>query len=134
VMAGVPSSGGGFGTSVASDSDIFVVGSINGNGMVGNSGAANRFGTVANRLTIIKAGSGSAIVTSSPTGINCGPVCFADYGPGTVVTLNVALSPGSVFSGWSGMADCTDGVVTMDAGLSCTLTLGGVLFKDGFED
>ena len=133
LTAGVPADGDGFGGSVASDPDIFVVGSESGNGMVANSGAANRFGAVSNRLSIIKVGSGAAVVTSSPAGIDCGADCFEDYDLGMVVTLNVALSQGSVFSGWSGMDDCTDGVVTMNDSLTCTLTLGGVLFKDDFE-
>jgi archaellin len=73
-------------------------------------------------LTVTKAGTESGTITSTPAGINCGADCTEDYTYGTEVTLNVTPDVGSVFTGWSGDADCSDGVVTMDAARSCTAT------------
>jgi hypothetical protein len=80
-------------------------------------------------LTVAKAGSGSGTVTSAPEGIDCGATCGADFVNGTEVTLTAqaaasdAEAPGdSVFTGWSGDADCADGVVTLYADVSCTAT------------
>jgi len=65
-------------------------------------------------LTVQK--TGSAVITSVPSGINCGTVCTAAYASGTSVTLNAVADFGSTFSGWSedscsGKEICT---VTMD--------------------
>jgi hypothetical protein len=73
-------------------------------------------------LSIAKAGSGSGTVTSSPSGINCGTACTVGYAAGTTVTLTATAAAGSVFSGWSGDADCSDASVTMNVGKSCTAT------------
>jgi len=75
-------------------------------------------------LTVNTAGTGTGTVTSSPTGINCGADCTEDYNTGTVVTLTPTLAGDSVFAGWSGDADCSDGQVTMDADKTCTATFG----------
>jgi hypothetical protein len=71
-------------------------------------------------LTITKAGSGSGSVTSTPAGIDCGADCIEDYSYDTAITLTVAPDIGSVFAGWSGDADCSDGMVTMNATMTCT--------------
>ena len=75
-------------------------------------------------LTVAVAGAGTGTVTSSPAGINCGVDCAEDYPQGTVVNLLAAPADGSLFSGWSGDADCADGSVTMAAVRSCTATFG----------
>ena len=65
--------------------------------------------TVSNRtytLMVSKAGTGAGTVTSSPTGINCGSTCKANYVSGTSVTLNAAAASGSTFAGWSNQG-CT---------------------------
>jgi hypothetical protein len=70
-------------------------------------------------LSISKNGNGSGTVTSSPTGINCGSTCSADYDFNTAVTLSPAPSLGSAFSGWGGACSGTGAcVVTMDAAKS----------------
>src|SRR6201999_1164863 len=51
-------------------------------------------------------GSGSGTVNSSPAGINCGPVCAANYANASTVTLTATPSAGSTFAGWSG-AGCS---------------------------
>ena len=71
-------------------------------------------------LTVGKTGAGSGVVTSSPPGINCGADCKEPYDMNTVVTLAAVADSGSVFKGWSGPADCSDGVVTMDVSKTCT--------------
>ncbi len=53
-------------------------------------------------MTVVKAGTGSGTVTSSPVGINCGSDCAEAYPDGTSVTLTAAASAGSAFAGWSG--------------------------------
>lgn len=70
-------------------------------------------------LTVSLAGSGIGSVTSAPAGITCGTSCLARYAPGTAVVLTPAAASGSLFSRWTGDADCADGQVTMTANLSC---------------
>jgi hypothetical protein len=76
--------------------------------------------TVKSTLSITKTGSGT--VTSSPAGINCGGDCSESYTSGTIVSLNATAAAGSVFTGWSGNSDCTDGAVTMNSSKTCTAT------------
>ena len=73
-------------------------------------------------LTVTKAGTGSGTVTSFPVGINCGSDCSESYDQGTSVTLTATPASGSTFGGWSGDADCSDGVVVMNANKACTAT------------
>jgi hypothetical protein len=73
-------------------------------------------------LTVSKTGAGTGTVTSSPAGINCGDGCSTSYNQGTIVTLTATPDAGSTFGGWSGDADCSDGVVTMNANMTCTAT------------
>jgi hypothetical protein len=73
-------------------------------------------------LTVIKIGSGSGTVASNPAGIDCGSTCSANFSSGTPVTLTATADANSVFIGWSGDPDCSDGVVTMDADKTCTAT------------
>lgn len=78
-------------------------------------------------LTISTSGSGSGTVTA--TGINCGSGgsdCTESYSAGTPVTLTATADIGSMFAGWSGDADCTDGSVTMNDSVSCTATFSPV--------
>jgi hypothetical protein len=53
-------------------------------------------------LHVAKNGTGSGSVSSSPTGIDCGPTCSASFDAGTALTLTATPFPGSRFSGWSG--------------------------------
>ena len=70
-------------------------------------------------LAVSKGGSGTGTVVSNPAGINCGTDCLEVYNANTVVTLTVTPEPGTIFTGWAGNADCSDGVVTMDVSKSC---------------
>jgi uncharacterized repeat protein (TIGR01451 family) len=56
-------------------------------------------------LNVFKGGAGAGTVTSSPSGLTCGPVCTAQFSNGTSVTLTEAPSSSSKFGGWSG--DCS---------------------------
>jgi Divergent InlB B-repeat domain/RTX calcium-binding nonapeptide repeat (4 copies) len=62
-------------------------------------------------------GNGSGTVTSSPSGINCGLTCTANFDEGSSVTLTASASSGSRFDSWSG-CDST-------AGNQCTVTMTG---------
>jgi len=53
-------------------------------------------------LTLLKSGTGSGTVTSSPGGINCGNDCTEVYTPDTKVTLTAKADTNSTFTGWSG--------------------------------
>ena len=66
-------------------------------------------------LSVVREGTGSGAVASSPAGISCGATCSAAYDNGTVVTLTATPANGSTFEGWTG-GGCT-GTGT------CTLTL-----------
>ena len=75
-------------------------------------------GTPTFALAITKRGEGT--VTASPAGINCGTDCSEAYASGTVVTLTATPATGWTFDRWRGDADCTDGIVTMNAARTCT--------------
>jgi hypothetical protein len=53
-------------------------------------------------LDVVKDGTGSGTVTSSPRGINCGATCVGSYDLGTKVRLSAKPFSGSQFVGWSG--------------------------------
>jgi hypothetical protein len=78
-------------------------------------------------LTIAGAGTGSGTVTG--TGISCtisigstSGDCSESALPGAnpTVTLSATADSGSTFAGWSGHADCADGVVTINGNKVCT--------------
>lgn len=72
-------------------------------------------------LNVLKAGTGTGTVTSSPAGINCGSTCTANFAAGTQVTLMAQASAGSTFVGWSGECSGTSScTVTVDAAKSVT--------------
>ena len=53
-------------------------------------------------LSVVREGTGSGAVASSPAGISCGATCSAAYDNGTVVTLTATPANGSTFEGWTG--------------------------------
>ena len=60
-------------------------------------------------------GDGSGTVTSDPGGIDCGETCVGWFAEGATVQLTAMPAAKSLFAGWSGDADCEDGVVTLTA-------------------
>src|SRR5262249_50022429 len=53
-------------------------------------------------LAVTKTGAGSGTVAGSPTGINCGGTCTAEFDEGSKVELTAQASAGSEFREWSG--------------------------------
>ena len=95
--------------------------------MSGNRSVSATFSVVEpgpHTLSVSKSGSGSGVVSSSPSGISCGSTCSAEFAHGTSVTLSASASSGSVFAGWSGCqstsgSQCT---VSMSQARSVTAT------------
>jgi len=76
-------------------------------------------------LTVIKSGTGSGYITSSPAGITCGTDCTGRYKSGSVVTLTAKpKKDGSTFTGWSGGHCSGNGqcVLTMTSPTTVTAT------------
>jgi hypothetical protein len=74
-------------------------------------------------LNINLAGTGMGNV--SATGIDCGnggADCMETYASGTPVTLIATPNASSIFTGFTGDSDCTDGMITMNANKTCTAT------------
>ncbi|MDH4154238.1 MAG: Ig-like domain-containing protein [Nitrospira sp.] len=68
-------------------------------------------------MTVIKSGTGTGTVTSTPAGINCGPDCTEEYSNGTQVTLTAIPNAGSVFDGFGGSCGSIK--------TTCTVTVAG---------
>jgi hypothetical protein len=77
-------------------------------------------------LTVTRAGNGKGTVTSSPSRIDCGATCAANFGGGTTVTLTATPKSKATFSGWSGActgkSTCT--VAMNSAARAVTATFG----------
>lgn len=75
-------------------------------------------------LSVSKAGAGRGTVTSTPSGIECGPTCSAQFDAGQRVSLRAMAAKGSRFAGWSGGGCGGTGVctVTMNAAVHVTAT------------
>ncbi len=71
------------------------------------------------KLTVSKVGRGTGIVTSTPTGIDCGTDCEELYNDSTEVTLTTTPDEGFTFYHWYGDEDCKDGIVTLTSDVQC---------------
>lgn len=75
------------------------------------------------QLSVQIAGTGTGTVSSTPSGINCGSACKADFDDGTSVTLTPTATNGSTFAGWGGACSGTSSCkVTISANTSVTAT------------
>jgi len=73
-------------------------------------------------LTVVKSGTGSGTVISSPAGINCGDDCSETYSKVQKVKLTAKTDATSTFTGWSG-GGCSGTktcAVTVDAAVTVT--------------
>ncbi|MCC6993022.1 MAG: hypothetical protein IT370_00195 [Deltaproteobacteria bacterium] len=89
------------------------------------------FGPNLYALTVVRAGAGAGVVTSSPAGIDCGADCTEVYNYGTLVTLTASPQAGSQFAGWSGpcagvAASCT---VTMTAAQTVSASFAPLAYQ-----
>jgi CSLREA domain-containing protein len=53
-------------------------------------------------LTVSTSGTGTGVIVSSPSGINCPPTCSASFASGTSVTLTATPANGVTFGIWGG--------------------------------
>ena len=81
-------------------------------------------GTKIPTLTVLRSGTGTGTVTSSPSGIDCGSDCSESYNQGTSVTLTATPASGSIFGGWSGGGCSGTGScsITMNSNQTITAT------------
>jgi hypothetical protein len=76
-------------------------------------------------LDVGLAGAGAGLVTSEPSGIDCGGTCSAGFAPGQTVTLTADPDVASTFEGWSGgCAGTGPCVVELYQARSVTATFG----------
>jgi hypothetical protein len=73
-------------------------------------------------VSVSVAGTGNGRVLSDPEGIDCGSVCSAAFPALQRVELIPVADPGSEFAGWSGGADCLDGLLDGTGDVSCVAT------------
>jgi len=75
---------------------------------------------VGDPVVVVKQGSGSGTVTSSPAGINCGSTCRAVFELSTMpISLFANPSSGSTFAGWGGVGHSCSGTG------ACSVTVQG---------
>ena len=89
-------------------------------------------------VTLQKNGIGSGTITSIPVGIDCGTTCSAEFEQGTMLSINAAPVPGSVFVGWSGACSgavptCTV-VIISDQTVTASYTVPKTNWKLKFVD
>jgi len=70
-------------------------------------------------VRVSKSGAGDGVVRSSPEGLDCGDVCIASFSGFTVIFLTADADDDSVFTGWSGDADCSDGILLPPGDKNC---------------
>lgn len=66
-------------------------------------------------LKVTQAGAGKATITSSPSGIDCGGTCRAEFNRKSQITLTATAAAGSTFKRWGGACQGTTP--------TCTVTL-----------
>ena len=83
--------------------------------------------TAVRQLTVARQGLGGGLVTSNPTGIDCGVACQAPFYLAERVQLTATPDAVSTFVGWSGDAACPNPI--LDVNRSCTATFDPKLYR-----
>jgi endo-1,4-beta-xylanase len=83
----------------------------------------------ADGLSVVRAGTGTGTITSSPASIDCGARCSATYARDTTITLTAAAASGSSFAGWSGA--CTGAAATCTLSITGRMTVTATFDRDG---
>lgn len=74
-------------------------------------------------VTVVIVGDGVGSVSSMPPGISCPGDCTEIYDIHTEITLSETTNPDSDFLGWTGPADCADGIIQdLTEDITCTAT------------
>lgn len=66
-----------------------------------------------NRLTLVRQGAGTGLISSQPSGIACGTDCVEDFPSTATVQLTAVPESGSVFAGWLGHCSGTNPVCSV---------------------
>ena len=82
-------------------------------------------------LAISQSGSGSGVISSEPSGINCGIVCNVSFLWNTSIILTASSSVGSSFTNWSG--DCTSTSTTCTVVLDNNKSVKATFSSSGLE-
>ena len=83
-------------------------------------------------LSVLKSGTGTGKVVSSPAGIICNPTCVANFAPNTVVTLTATADNGSALANFDGQPN-NPYTFTMTAAKSVSAVFSA-LPNDNFVD
>jgi hypothetical protein len=122
---GAAGGGGGGGGYYGGGGGSSGFGGCYGQGAGGGGGSSWTDGSSVTYTTGYQGGNGQVIINYTSTDINCGSACpgaSASFKLGTAVTLTANPDPSSIFAGWSGDADCSDGKVTMNSAVNCIAT------------
>jgi hypothetical protein len=90
--------------------------------MTGAKAVTATFNLIQRELKVIKTGSGTGTVESSPAGIECGVKCTASYTLGSVVTLSAESGPNTQPVAWSGCAK----IIEANDEKECEVTMSAV--------
>ncbi len=89
--------------------------------MTGTQSVTANFSKVSFQVQVTLAGSGTGLVSSDQTGINCGTTCAAGFVSGSTVKLTASPAAKSIFVGWSGACSGT-GVCTISVSAEASVT------------
>lgn len=80
-------------------------------------------------LNIVRQGQG--LITSDPTGIDCGEVCQAEFDPGTDVVLTAQPEPGWELVTWGGAAAACGNALQCTVAMKQNRTVGALFAQPG---
>ncbi|MEK9183540.1 MAG: hypothetical protein AAB890_00515, partial [Patescibacteria group bacterium] len=82
-------------------------------------------------LTVSKSGNGSGVVTSNPSGVDCGNICSANFNDGEQIVLTATANGDSFLASWSGGGCSGTGTCTVIVNSNLTITATFTLFGSG---